>query len=60
MDEQPQPDVVDADMTVDTETLDNDATRRTRISTKRPDPVVANEGCPRSCASGANIRVRCG
>ena len=42
VDEQPQTDVVDADMTVDTETPDTDATRRTRISTKRPDPAVPN------------------
>ena len=47
MDEQPQPDVVDADMTVELETLDTEATRRTRISTKRPDPVVPNEEGPK-------------
>ena len=34
-------------MTVDTEKPDTDATRRTRISTKRPDPVVPNEVVPK-------------
>ena len=57
---QPQPDVGDSDMAAGTETPDAETTRRTRIVTKRSDPVVRMRRCPRSCASGANIRVRCG
>ena len=38
VDEQPQPDVADTDMTLDPEKPDTDATRRMRISTKRPGP----------------------
>ena len=49
MDEQPQPqpDVVDSDMAAGTETPDAEATRRTRILTKRSDPAVQNEMEPK-------------
>ena len=49
MDEQPQPqpDVGDSDMAAGTETSDAEATRRTRIVTKRSDPAVPTEEVPK-------------
>ena len=44
---QPQPDVEDSDMAAGTETPDAEATRRTRILTKRSDPAVPNEEVPK-------------
>ena len=44
VDEQPQPNVGDVDMAAGTEAPDAEATRRTRIMTKRPDTVVPKEG----------------
>ena len=55
---QPQPDVGDSDMAAGTETPDAETTQRTRILTKRSDPAVPSEGCPRRCESGACTRVR--
>ena len=42
-----QPDVGDSDMAASTETLDAEATRRTRILTKGSDPAVSSEGVPK-------------
>ena len=47
VDEQPQPDVDDTDMTAGTETPDAGTTPRTRISAKRSEPVVPNEEVPK-------------
>ena len=44
---QPQPDVGDSDVAAGTETPDAEATRRTRILSKRSDPAVPNEGVPK-------------
>ena len=44
---QPQPDVGDSDVAAGKETPDAEATRRTRIVTKRSDPAVLTEGVPK-------------
>ena len=55
---QPQSDVEDFDMAAGTETPDAEATRRTRILTKRSDPAVPNEEVAKKSESGASTRVR--